>query len=216
MRKLAVLLVASVAAVSGANAAAVISVGSTSYGLAAPAGAGALVDFDSNYAGFTLAGSGYVVQSGNNSLGAAPADGATNDKDDATNYLSVYGGRATLTGSQAYNSVSLYWGSIDQYNALDLLDAAGATIATIDYTTIAAGSNGDQLSGNTNRRVNISSSQAFNGLAFRSTSAAFEADNVKFSGAVPEPTTWAMMVGGFGLIGGAMRSSRRKSAVSFA
>jgi len=32
---------------------------------------------------------------------------------------------------------------------------------------------------------------------------------------VPEPATWAMMLGGFGLVGGAMRS-RRKSAVTFA
>jgi len=32
---------------------------------------------------------------------------------------------------------------------------------------------------------------------------------------VPEPASWAMMLGGFGLVGGAMRS-RRKSAVTFA
>lgn len=35
------------------------------------------------------------------------------------------------------------------------------------------------------------------------------------SGAVPEPASWAMMVGGFGVVGGAMRS-RRKVAVRFA
>jgi len=33
--------------------------------------------------------------------------------------------------------------------------------------------------------------------------------------AAPEPVSWALMVGGFGLVGGAMRS-RRKTAVSFA
>jgi len=31
---------------------------------------------------------------------------------------------------------------------------------------------------------------------------------------VPEPASWAMMVGGFGLVGGALRS-RRKTAVAF-
>ena len=36
------------------------------------------------------------------------------------------------------------------------------------------------------------------------------------SGAVPEPATWAMMIGGFGAIGGAMRYRRRKVSVSFA
>lgn len=35
------------------------------------------------------------------------------------------------------------------------------------------------------------------------------------SGAVPEPASWALMLGGFGLVGSAMRSSRRKAAVSF-
>lgn len=30
--------------------------------------------------------------------------------------------------------------------------------------------------------------------------------------AVPEPTTWAMLIGGFGLVGGALRSQRRRSA----
>ena len=30
------------------------------------------------------------------------------------------------------------------------------------------------------------------------------------AGAVPEPATWAMMIGGFGLAGGALRSARRR------
>lgn len=34
------------------------------------------------------------------------------------------------------------------------------------------------------------------------------------AGAIPEPATWAMMIGGFGLVGGAMR--RRKAAVTYA
>jgi hypothetical protein len=34
--------------------------------------------------------------------------------------------------------------------------------------------------------------------------------------AVPEPATWGMMLLGFGMIGGAMRSSRRKPRVTFA
>jgi len=35
------------------------------------------------------------------------------------------------------------------------------------------------------------------------------------AGAVPEPASWAMMVGGFGLVGGALRN-RRKVAIRFA
>lgn len=42
-------------------------------------------------------------------------------------------------------------------------------------------------------------------------------DNITYSGvdAVPEPATWAMMIGGFGLVGGAMRR-RAKTSVAFA
>ena len=39
-------------------------------------------------------------------------------------------------------------------------------------------------------------------------------NNVTFASGVPEPATWAMMIGGFGLIGGGMR--RRRASLSFA
>jgi hypothetical protein len=45
----------------------------------------------------------------------------------------------------------------------------------------------------------------------------FGIDNVTFdsvTSAAPEPASWALMLGGFGLVGGAMRG-RRKAAVSF-
>jgi hypothetical protein len=35
-------------------------------------------------------------------------------------------------------------------------------------------------------------------------------------GTVPEPATWAMMIGGFGMVGGAMRRRRVSTKVSFA
>lgn len=51
----------------------------------------------------------------------------------------------------------------------------------------------------------------FRGLG--STAADFAIDNVTMS-AVPEPATWALMIGGFGLAG--MQLRRRRSTVSFA
>jgi hypothetical protein len=45
---------------------------------------------------------------------------------------------------------------------------------------------------------------------------AFRAHVIDVRGAVPEPASWAMMVGGFGLIGGALRNRRRSATVSFA
>ena len=41
-------------------------------------------------------------------------------------------------------------------------------------------------------------------------------DNVSISSAVPEPATWAMMIIGFGSVGGMVRSSRRRQALAFA
>ena len=35
-------------------------------------------------------------------------------------------------------------------------------------------------------------------------------------GAVPEPTSWALMVGGFGMVGGAVRARKRSTSVRFA
>ncbi len=192
-----------------ANAAILVS--SSNYGLAAPAGPGVLIDFDSPLpAGFNpITGSGYGIFNGD-AIGqaAAPADGPTDASDDTTDYLGVFNGSATLLGNVGYSNVSLYWGSIDTYNALDLLDSGGVVFGTVNAALIGSGGNGNQLAGNTNRRVDISSTAPIFGLRFRSTQAAFEADNVKFFNAVPEPTTWAMMIVGFGFVGSAMRRRR--------
>ena len=44
--------------------------------------------------------------------------------------------------------------------------------------------------------------------------------NIRFdtviAGVVPEPTSWAMLIGGFGVVGGAARSRRTKARVAFA
>lgn len=203
---------ASVLATTAASAALTIS--ATPYALSAT-GNGVLIDFDSALlGGFTLTGSGYTIQSGDNGYGAAPAGGSTNAFDDVSKYLSVYGGAATLASATGYKRVSLFWGSVDGYNALDLLDANGNVLSTVANTDVPSVGNGDQLGAATNQRVNIASTDAFFGLRFRSPSPAFEADNVQLSGAVPEPSSWAMMLGGFGMLGGVLRN-RRKPAVSF-
>ena len=217
-------LIAAVAAASAANA--TVTVTATPYDLAAPNGIGTVVDFDHALpTGFTLTGSGYLIQSGDNGLGAAPAGGPTDATDDHTAYLSVYDGWAKLMGDTAFHNLSFFWGSMDGYNSFDLLDASGNIFQTILSGDIPAGTNGDQLGGWSNQRVTIASSQAIYGVQLRSTTPAFEADNFFFSGhlpgnqgdihaAVPEPASWALMLVGFGAIGCMARSQRRK--VSFA
>jgi len=215
-----------IVAATGASAAgAAVTVSATPYDLPAPAGLGTIVDFDHALpTGFTLTGAGYLIQSGDNSLGAAPAAGPTDATDDHSAYLSIYDGWAKLMGDTAFHSVSFFWGSMDSYNAFDLLDAHGNVFQTILSGDVPAGSNGDQLGSWTNQRVTVTTSDAIYGVQLRSTTPAFEADNFFFSGRgrdnqirvgdVPEPASWAMMLVGFGAIGGAIRSQRRQ--VSFA
>lgn len=216
-------LTAAVAGASAANAA--VTVSATPYDLPAPAGSGTLIDFDHALpTGFTLTGEGYLIQSGDNSQGAAPAAGPTDATDDQSAYLSIYGGWAKLMGGTGFHSLSFFWGSMDSYNSLDLLDAQGGVFQTILSANVPAGGNGDQLGSWTNQRVTITSSDAIYGVQLRSTTPAFEADNFFFSassddnqirtGDVPEPASWAMMLVGFGAVGGAIRNRRR--TVSFA
>ena len=47
-------------------------------------------------------------------------------------------------------------------------------------------------------------------------SALVTASSVAIPGAVPEPATWAMMIVGFGLAGGAIRQRRRHTTLAFA
>ena len=98
-----------------------------------------------------------------------------------------------------------------------------ANVSNSSGTARAFGLNGDLL-----QEINFSnfpgtfsfSTTNIKSVSFSSTSQ-FGVDNFNFDGvqsAVPEPATWAMMLLGFGLIGGAMRSAKRrqKLTVSFA
>jgi hypothetical protein len=123
-------------------------------------------------------------------------------------------GTATLLLGGNYKYVSFYWGSIDDYNTLELLDSGGNVLHTVTGSGLPAptAANGNQSAPTSNRRV-FFASDAVNIAGFRmtSTSFAFEIDSV--AAAVPEPATWAMMVGGFGLMGFAARRRRTTRTV---
>ena len=209
MRKLILSAAILSSALVGVAADAAVSMTSSPLNLALPAGTGAAIDFESgDPAGFTISKSNAAILNTTDGNGAEPAGGNSY-------YLSVMGnGYYSLLGTTAYTNVSLYWGSIDNYNNLDLLDLNGATIASINGSSIPSVANGNQSAGATNMRVNVFSDTAFYGLKFRSDANSFEADNIRFQAAVPEPASWAMFIGGFGLIGSGMR--RRRLNVSFA
>lgn len=121
-----------------------------------------------------------------------------------------------LTSFDKVASISFIWGSVDTYNTLEIFDAADNLMASFTGSDVFNPANGDQGNANTNPIVTIRfntlearSNVAY--LRFNSTQNAFEFDNLAV--AVPEPATWAMMIGGFGMLGAAVRRSRKSAAV---
>jgi hypothetical protein len=179
------------------------------------------------YAGFTLLND-FSVDAGvtgdymihgpfSDSEGAVPAFGSSG------NYLSVKGGQeAFISLSTGASAFAFDWGSLDTYNELFGACTGGVCgggslfqmiPGVIPSNTLG---NGDQFSANTNGLLLVfgTEGEIFTDLKLKSGSNSFEIDNLSIRGAVPEPATWAMMIGGFALAGAAMR--RRKAIVSFA
>jgi hypothetical protein len=125
-----------------------------------------------------------------------------------THYLTVPGNAsATLSSVKGLKSFSFYMGSPDSYNSVQFIGAG--------YNHILNG--GQFTGGNTNQswswgtRINFDFGGAVvNQVILRSSSNSFEVDNFAGSiAAVPEPTTWAMMIMGFGAVGAVIRRRRQ-------
>jgi hypothetical protein len=178
--------------------------------------------FDSRPAGLT--GGAIVNPAVSNTSHAQPFGGAggyfsvgPDDGSPATFDLSSLGG---------VSSISFLWGSVDGapgYNVLTLLGTSdpnnGGNPYTFSGLDALSPGNGFQGSGGT-AFVTLTFTGAdqtnFTGLQFSANQNAFEVDSMNVA-AVPEPATWAMMIGGFGLIGLSMRRRRRaRVSVSFA
>jgi|JI10StandDraft_1071094.scaffolds.fasta_scaffold03833_15 hypothetical protein len=160
-----------------------------------------LVSFDAPLpTGYALSGT-YGIVSGSSSAAATPAT-------DASKYLyvsnSLGNGIAKLT-TPNLRSVSFYWGSVDNYNFVDVLGAGGATLLTLAGSALPV-ANGNQFISSTNRRVSFDAGtgEVITGLRFRSTGVAFELDSIA-GAAVPEPASWMLLIAGFGMIGASMR-----------
>jgi hypothetical protein len=177
--------------------------------------AGQVVVYDFNAATPELSGS-YSLEIGSGPGYAAPAG-------DTTQFAVVPIPTGPSSGSaildlpgtaKMFKSVSLYWGSIDQYNTLEFLN--GNTVIFTILGGMLPPANGDQGAGITNRRVNVDfgmTGQQLTAMRFTSTSRAFEFDDVAL-GAVPEPQSWALMIVGFGLVGAAARRRTRMTSVT--
>ncbi len=168
-----------------------------------------------NPTGFNRVGG--LVMNGTTSTGANPAFAPSGN-----NYLYVTaGGQSTISATDvAYQNISFYIGSIDAGNTVSILGAGGVVLRSFTGTELAAptAANGQQTIPQTNRYISFAADagQALTGIRFNSTVNSLEADNIRFTAAVPEPATWAMMMLGFGMVGAAARYRRRSSNVRFA
>jgi hypothetical protein len=160
--------------------------------------------------GATFSGGGLVVNNaggGSQGVYASPAF-------DSTNYMAVMADKLeTITFSTAQKSFGLYWGSIDTYNTIQFFNGttsvAQYTGATLPFTVNPFG---DQGAPGSNQYVTFSD-LIFTSVVLGSIGQnSFEFDNVTVA-AVPEPSTWAMMILGF--LGVGFMAYRRKSTHAF-
>src|SRR5258708_6001267 len=133
---------------------------------------------------------------------------------DATNYLAAGAARGENNATEIaflgpHTHLGLDWGSIDVYNVL-LFFSKGKLVFAESGLSLLSNPNlsGNPFSDVSNRYVNFAFTQGtFDTIVFHTLHPNFEVDNIGIQG-VPELSTWAMMLVGFGLVGIQIR--RRK------
>ncbi|KAB7647554.1 PEPxxWA-CTERM sorting domain-containing protein [Polymorphobacter fuscus] len=194
--------VAACAVASSANAATVIFQPGV---FGAPNGYTLYSDFNTVDAQAVVSGNNFVFPTGSVS-GQYTALPANN-----TPYLAVLGGGvANIAFNNDVRSFSFDYSTVDTYNTLTINYADGGFESVVGGDILTAGQIDGQVSGSF---IINGDGRLISGLSLATTQNAFEVDNLAVSGAlaaVPEPTTWVMMIAGFGLVGVGMR--RRTAA----
>jgi hypothetical protein len=162
---------------------------------------------------------------------AQPAYTATSG--DKSQYLAVLGGdAATLALPSPTEAISLYIGSLDAYNSISFFDGATEVDSftgkqlSVPFTTAEDNQRqiGQLNSDLSNGRFYFTFSSPVTSIEFASGKDSFEIAQVadvpysegapNFPGAVPEPSTWAMMLLGFSALGltGFLRTQKASPA----
>lgn len=126
-------------------------------------------------------------------------------------YLDIVNGSYGVTLAQPSQFFSFVFGSLDNYNTLTLDFADGST-ETLSGTQIIGQTGTGPFNSPYYGRVSydVGGGSSITGATFSSTQAAFEIDSL--ASAVPEASTWAMMMVGVGAVGASLR--RRKVATT--
>ena len=161
-----------------------------------------------------IVGAGFLIKTPpSDPTGAPPA----NSSPSGTPYLSVLGGgTATIAFGFNVRGFQFDWGSIDSFNTLTI-NSSGANPIIIPGGNFINAANGNQVAPGTNGLFSVWSTggETFNTITLTSARNSFEIDNLAVGGVVPEPASWALMIIGFGGVGGMLRT-RRRQTVGFA
>jgi hypothetical protein len=176
------------------------------------AGTTVFQDFDSLSSGTSIGTNAFAYDS-SRSTASRPGFGSTG------NFGAVLGGGSYSASFAASSLFSFVIGSLDTYNSLKLtfddgsssLYTGGAIIGGLPFSS---GSTGSSTS-NGLVTFNTGSGPRIVGATFTSTGNSFEFDNLASNG-VPEPATWALMILGFGAVGGALRRRNARPALATA
>ncbi len=168
------------------------------------AGETPISDF-SDCSGLALTGAGTGCYTGLTSGVAAPPAG------DTSQYLAVLSGGTASFMFDAVRQISFDVGSVDDFNTVTVtLLGLGGPVTLSGSAITGNAANGDQFSSLSNGRLTIfgNAGEAFTGLVLSSSGNSFEIDNLATHGAVPEMSSWALFLAGFGAIGAAARRRR--------
>jgi hypothetical protein len=168
---------------------------------------GPAIGFDS-ISSITFSGTNTGVYAGSTSTAASPLTLGNTLSNSLQEYFAIQpGGTVTINFSAAQTSLDLLWGTVDTPTGYNVITNGSQSITGAEI----ASAGGSLTSGATNTAVELSGLNSFTSISFQDTIAnnpAFEF-LVGEPSAVPEPSTWAMMILGFAGIG--FMAYRRKS-----
>lgn len=166
-----------------------------------------IADFDTTDGGYTGSDAN-IYPASVSGVAAAPATGSGAFLAVLANGFAVFNFAAPLS------QFSFDYGSADTYNLLEIFYVGGATESFTGQDLIDVGTaDGNQSEPRTNGRLTVNGNGTqIASIRLSSGLNSFEIDNLAVT-AVPEPSVWALLILGFGVIGHSMR--RRRASYRF-